>query len=295
MGPPDAVRGVLCNALDHKQGGEKVPLPIQGQFNTSRGILCWGHKGKIVTNCVFNKTKGVKRSITSREMGRVLDYPEERTIKMTEELLHLLTQNEQIPGKIVYSSLFSISSLYSEMESGTMSNMKKRQSDSTMLLNGPSQKRLKASQSQIDHLKDESPQLDIEDILEDMDLKIKQKDVEDEDFQGNEGQPSAKAVKADDAKVSIHLWNDRVALKLTEHWKATGVLSKKGNLEESMDCKSLNLVCDVFWCWILKYWKRKVKRDFFTWYELKGKHHKDKGAVLATGKEAICRAEGCSW
>ena len=178
-GPPDAVRGVLGNALDHKQGGEKVPLPIKGQFNTSKGILRWGHEGKIVTNCVFNKTEGVKRSITSREMGRVLDYPEERTTKMTEELLHLLTQNERIPGKIVYSSLFSILSLYSEMESGTMSNMKKRQLDSTMSLNGPSQKRLKASRSQIDHLKDESPQLDIEDVLEDMDLELKQKDVED--------------------------------------------------------------------------------------------------------------------
>ena len=60
-----------------------------------------------------------------------------------------------------------------------------------------------------------------------------------------------------------------------------------------MDRRSLNLVCNVFWCWMLKYWKKKVKRNFFTWYEEKGNYHKNKEAVLATGKESIHRAEGC--
>ena len=46
---------------------------------------------------------------------------------------------------------------------------------------------------------------------------------------------------------------------------------------------------------MLKYWKKKVKRDFLSWYEEKGKHHVNHKAVLATGKEAVQRLEGCSW
>ena len=38
--PPGSVSGVLGNSLDHKQGEERVPLPIQVQLNTSRLILC---------------------------------------------------------------------------------------------------------------------------------------------------------------------------------------------------------------------------------------------------------------
>ena len=181
-----------------------------------------------MSNFVFNKNKGVQRSITSREMGRVLDYPEEITFKMMEEMLHFLTQNEGVTGKIVYRSLFSISSIYSKMESGTLSNTKKCQWDSTMMVDGSTQKKLKAACFQIDRLKVGSSQLNIEDVLEYMDLELKQKDLEDEYLEGKEGKPSAKAVKADDAKVPVNLLNNRVALKLIEHWKATGVLSKGG-------------------------------------------------------------------
>ena len=49
--------------------------------------------------------------MTPRELGRVLDYPEERIQEMTEEQLSLLTTNEEIPGKILYSALFSVSTL----------------------------------------------------------------------------------------------------------------------------------------------------------------------------------------
>ena len=125
-----------------------------------------------------------------------------------------------------------------------------------------------------------SSKLNIEDILEDLDLKLKHKDLKDEYLKGKEGKPSAKAVKADDSKVPVHLWNDHVALKFMDHWKATGSISKKGNLENTKDCQSLNLVCNVLWQLMLKYWKKKVKKDFFSLYEEKGKHHMNHKAVL---------------
>ena len=89
---------------------------------------------------------------------------------MTEEILHPLTKNEWVLGKIVYSTLFYLLSLDSKRESGAMPRIKKRQLNTTIMLNGPTQKMLKASCLQIERLKEESSQLNIEDVLEDMDL-----------------------------------------------------------------------------------------------------------------------------
>ena len=38
-----------------------------------------------------------------------------------------------------------------------------------------------------------------------------------EEVRGDEGEPCNKAVKSDDAKIPIHLWNDRITQKLMEH------------------------------------------------------------------------------
>ena len=92
---------------------------------------------------MFNKDKGVKRVITSGEMGQVLDYPEDKTIKMMEEILHLLTKNEEVPMKIVYGILFSLWTLDLKRESRKVPSKKKCQFDTKMTLNGPVQKRSK--------------------------------------------------------------------------------------------------------------------------------------------------------
>ena len=43
------------------------------------------------------------------------------------------------------------------------------------------------------------------------------------------GEPSAKAVKSDNAKVPVHLWDDRIAAQLTIHWQQKGIWSKRWN------------------------------------------------------------------
>ena len=53
----------------------------------------------------------MQRVITPREMGQVLNYLEEKTIKMMEEVLHLLKKDEEVPDKIFYSMLFSLITL----------------------------------------------------------------------------------------------------------------------------------------------------------------------------------------
>ena len=61
-----------------------------------------------------------------------------------------------------------------------------------------------------------------------------------------EGEPSAKAVKSDDSKVPVHLWNDRIIEKLKDHWDSTGEGSwkhltlKEGSEERDEFCKFLD-------------------------------------------------------
>ena len=49
--------------------------------------------------------------MTPREMGRVLDYPEEQLQEIRENQLHLLTMKEKISRKVIYSALFSITKM----------------------------------------------------------------------------------------------------------------------------------------------------------------------------------------
>ena len=64
----------------------------------------------VVADSVFNKKGSVKRKITLKEWGRVLDFPECKTQRMTESELRLL-KDVEIPGKIFYSALYPLSKM----------------------------------------------------------------------------------------------------------------------------------------------------------------------------------------
>ena len=97
-------------------------------------------------------------------------------------------------------------------------------------------------------------QLSIEDVMEDIDLKLKQEKMEEKE---EEGEPSAKA-KTDNSNVPVQLWNDQVANKLSKHWYKEGLRSKRGNSKKELHCQSLDFLCKMFCQWMLKYWKKKV-------------------------------------
>lgn len=111
-----------------------------------------------------------------------------------------------------------------------------------------------------------------------------------DDEEEGEGKPSAKTVKSDYSKVPVHLWNDCIAQKLTVYLKEEGVSDKIWDLEEKEEWENLDHFCDLLCKGMLKFWKNKVKKYFWEWYEEKDKCHKDPEAVLSAGKEAICRA-----
>ena len=183
-----------------------------------QGILHWSDCWlEIIANSVFHKNKGILRKITRKEMERVLDYQKEKLTKMMEEQIILLTRNEEIPGKIIYSTLFSLSCIHTKWERSEVSTKQKRKGVSETNLDAPFQKRSKIKKSDPNYVDIKEKHLTIEDLLEYVDLKLAQKEMEDEEK--GEGEPSAKAVKADNSKVSVHLWNDGITQKLTAYWK----------------------------------------------------------------------------
>ena len=103
----------LGDALTEFEGRDKVPLPTEGQPDSSRGHLQLDRPfRKVVAMCVFCRaTNGVSRLMKPNELASVMDYPEDRFAEMTEEQVTLLTRSESTPGKVIYSILYNISSL----------------------------------------------------------------------------------------------------------------------------------------------------------------------------------------
>ena len=65
-------------------------------------------------------------------------------------------------------------------------------------------------------MEDSNSNLDLEFKYEILDSPLNPVCLDDVDVL--EGEPSAKAVKSDDAKPPINLWNNQVVTKLKEHW-----------------------------------------------------------------------------
>ena len=76
------------------------------------------------------------------------------------------------------------------------------------------------------------------------------------------GEPSDKAVKSDNAKVPVHLWDDRIAAQLTIYWQEKGIWSKRWNFRKKQSREVLGNLCRHLRVFALKYWKTKVRKSF---------------------------------
>ena len=114
-------------------------------------------------------------------MGQVLDYPEENTNKMLEEVLHLLTKDKEVPNKIIYRTLFSFTTLNSKRKAQGVSSKRKRQFNSQINPNISSQKRIKFSLPKTNQPNVEGFQFRIEDLIKDINLELKQRKLGDKE------------------------------------------------------------------------------------------------------------------
>ena len=116
------------------------------------------------------------------------------------------------------------------------------------------------------------------------------------EIEGNEeaGEPSDKAVKSDDAKVPVHLWDDCITAQLTLHWQEKCIWSKRWNFRRKRSREVLDNLCRHLWVFALKFWKTKVRKSFIKWYEEEGRHLPDAGGIWESGMVAVQRVEACT-
>ena len=84
---PDTVARSLGNALDSTIPGDTCPLPEEGCPDSYLGLLSWKmKKEKVVANTVFDEG-AVQRMITPLEWSRIMNFPHDKALRMTENNL----------------------------------------------------------------------------------------------------------------------------------------------------------------------------------------------------------------
>jgi len=75
--------------------------------------------------------------------------------------------------------------------------------------------------------------------------------------------------------------------KLKEYWREMDLLEKRPDFSEDHHWSWIERLSTLFRRAMLKWWKKKVEKSFTLWYDEKGKHQDDDGAILTAGEDAI--------
>ena len=110
-GLPDTVARCLGDALESTIPGSSCPSPEEGRANSYRGLLLWRRRmDEVVADTVFSEGS-VLRMVTPLEWSRIMDFPQDKALQMTEKNL-LLLKDVKTPGKIVYAGIYFLESYY---------------------------------------------------------------------------------------------------------------------------------------------------------------------------------------
>lgn len=113
--------------------------------------------------------------------------------------------------------------------------------------------------------------------------------------------PTQKATKFNDAGVQVHLWDDRIQEKLTEHWvmkenlKGRFLSNHTRNFQNPMENVRLKHALWVLRKFGLTVWKSNLKRDFKLWYRTTYSLHPECLEIKMTGNGAVDWAFKASW
>ena len=106
---------------------------------------------------------------------------------------------------------------------------------------------------------------------------------------------SDKAVKSDNAKVPVHLWDDCIAAQHSLHLQDNCIWSKRWNFRRKRSREVLDNLCRHLRIFALKVWKTRVRKSFIKWYEEEERHLPDAGGIWESGIVAVQRAEAYTW
>ena len=308
---PRTTKGSLGEALKATEPGRPTQVPKPGARNTYKGVLDYEKRfGKIVARSVFSKAKAVVRQkLGPQELLRVMDVPENQTRGMTDENQRVLKLS-LIPGKVIYAAtqfLVDWNPVVSPKGEETLEHDPAKPD-----VNLAEVKAIKEASARCESSSPAPAKL-VEPTEEPSDVQLFMTD--EEDFQQwqdevmrseaaeNDGGPTDKAVKTDDAKVPVHLWNDRIANKLTEHQARSRSSAdpppKAWDYSNPKGRAVLDQLGDALRGGLLHYWHRKLRTDFDVWFrhnatsELIGERKSRE--VLKAGIASLRTAAKASW
>ena len=302
MSPPPHVSGMLIDVLDPQiYGCPHGQIPAEGEPNTFRGLLDWKKRNdSILAPTIYSATAGVQRKITTLEMAQVMDFPVCRTEQMKETDLRLLIDGD-VPGKVIQGAIYFLAQWKTGIE--TPLPVKRSLDDSE---DQPTSKRAKADDGPPlleGKMVDEEGEEEGKEGLEEDEMKSEGGVLEFDDYDEAlvEEAESQKATRSDDAGISVHLWDDRIQQKLTEHWslrsnlKGHSIKYYQRTFEDPVDKSKLKDALQVLRRFALQIWKRILRKDFASWFETTDRHHKERDEIALAGKEVVDRALKASW
>ena len=294
---PPGCRSKLANVISARESTPwEVPEPEDDALNTSKGLLNWKRRtNEVVMPNPWNRGAWMKRRLTPKELGEALDFPGTRTSLLSKKELGALAMTEAVPGKVLVACLWFLSDQSSTAR-------KKRDFEQVEKFASAPLKIRKISEEEDGQYEG----IKLDPVEPDMDLA---------GYQHTQEEPgeaaSDKATKADNASVPEHLWNDRIAEQLMLTWKREsrkeiGTHKQKRNrrgkrplpplvFKKAHDKLRFKWALTRIRVFALKYWKKKVKRDFQDWFSLLGKETENREQTLADGLAACNRANQASW
>jgi hypothetical protein len=257
--------------------GTQVDEVPDHKLNTEKGLLVRSQlSDEVVVQTVYHSW--VKRKLPTQEQANVLDFPVDRTVKMTDEELLVLTRKE-IPGKILTAASWFLKE-WAPAHSNDASP------DETTILGGrppPVDGRPKMKMSDLSHF----------------DLQLEAKLLRYQEERGD------GVMKDNDAVIPVHLWNNRIPIGLNRIRGERPNGDREPNQNPDFNCEG-DEGMTKFTAFVgtfrrllppkmLKRWKSNVQKIFKGWYETTGQHMPHATKILADGLKACEKADGATW
>lgn len=266
--------GRLCNKVDK----------AQDKSGSMMDVISWENRvmPSVRGPTVYNKNKWARRRLTTKELSDVADMPA-IIFKASDELVQKQMIRFDVPGKVLSSAIFGIRRVPELEEELPRVDVTKKREGGELVPNTVERKKSRISEV---HRKTSCVSETNEKSEESSEIKRKEEIIINQD--GSECHlmttVSAKAVKSDDAAVPERLWDDRI-------WAHPPLKEISLSLTEEVKKRTLKALRSFS----LRYWKRKVKRDFDTWCKGMKCDEALRDELKNAGAEAVAYAAKASW
>jgi hypothetical protein len=281
--PPVGLTTNLGHIVDTTVGGKRCAAPTldEESRDTARGLLSWKNRfGYVRVPSVFTKTEWVRRKLATKEQMRVLDAPADVVARASGSAQERWSRVLTVPIKIRVEIMELVERAV-ERQQNRRDSAAWEFAEETTVAEGGAKKRETTEIEAATSVHKRSKTAEPEGTLK---LAPAGNDEASISIQERRDGREAKALKADNAAVPEYLWDDRVARALPRALPTQDYRRVLWVLREAS----------------LRFWKRKVAVDFWTWWKGELEEARRTGREvplrsLVVGSKALAHASDASW